>query len=96
MLKAVRSARPGDFITVADLTGRITEMGLLHTEVQTEFRDLVTVPNMYMVTQPMQVVRASGTIIPRGDTRFEQDDRLTIIGMPKAIRTLTETYMGQA
>jgi hypothetical protein len=38
-------------------------MGLLHTEVQTEFRDLVTVPNMYMVTQPMQVVRASGTII---------------------------------
>jgi len=63
MLKAVKSARPGDFITVSDLTGRITEMGLLHTEVQTEFRDLVTVPNLYMVTQPMQVVRASGTII---------------------------------
>lgn len=63
MMKAVKGARPGDFITVADLTGRITEMGLLHTEVQTEFRDLVTVPNLYMVTQPMQVVRASGTII---------------------------------
>ena len=63
MLKVVKGARPGDFITVADLTGRITEMGLLHTEVQTEFRDLVTVPNLYMVTQPMQVVRASGTII---------------------------------
>ena len=63
MLRGVKSARPGDFITVADLTGRITEMGLLHTEVQTEFRDLVTVPNLYMVTQPMQVVRSSGTII---------------------------------
>ena len=63
MLRAVKSARPGDFITVADLTGRITEMALLHTEVQTEFRDLVTVPNLYMVTQPMQVVRSSGTII---------------------------------
>ena len=63
MLKAVRSARPGDFITVADLTGRVTEMGLLHTKVQTEFRDLVTVPNLYMVTQPLQVVRSSGTII---------------------------------
>ena len=63
MLRAVKSARPGDFITVAELTGRITEMSLLHTEVQTEFRDLVTVPNLYMVTQPMQVVRASGTII---------------------------------
>ncbi len=63
MLKVVKSARPGDFITVAELTGRITEMDLLHTEIQTEFRDLVTVPNLFIVTQPMQVVRASGTII---------------------------------
>lgn len=63
MLKAMRNVRPGDFITVAELTGRITEMGLLHTEIQTEFRDLVTVPNLYMVTQPVKVVRASGTII---------------------------------
>ena len=63
MLRVMKNARPGDFITVADLTGRITEMDLLHTEIQTEFRDLVTVPNLYMVTQPLQVVRASGTII---------------------------------
>ena len=63
MLKVVKNARPGDFITVADLTGRITEMDLLHTEIQTEFRDLVTVPNLYMVTQPLCLVRASGTII---------------------------------
>ncbi len=63
MLKVVKNARPGDFITVAALTGRITEMDLLHTEIQTEFRDLVTVPNLYMVTQPLQVVRASGTVI---------------------------------
>jgi hypothetical protein len=38
-------------------------MDLLHTQVQTEFRDLVTVPNLFMVTQPLHVVRASGTII---------------------------------
>jgi len=63
MMKIVKNARPGDFITVAELTGRITEMDLLHTEIQTEFRDLVTVPNLYMVTQPLKVVRASGTII---------------------------------
>jgi small-conductance mechanosensitive channel len=63
MLKAIKSARPGDFVTVGDLTGRITEMGLLHTEIQTEFRDLVTVPNLFLVTQPTKVVRASGTII---------------------------------
>ncbi|GAB5413450.1 MAG: mechanosensitive ion channel [Congregibacter sp.] len=63
MLSLLRNARPGDFITVGDLTGRITEMDLLHTEIQTEQRDLVTVPNLHMVTQPTKVVRASGTFI---------------------------------
>ena len=63
MMKVIRSARPGDWIQVGDITGRVTEMDLLHTEVQTEFRDLVTVPNLTMVTQPLHVVRASGTII---------------------------------
>ena len=38
-------------------------MDLLHTEVQTEFRNLVTVPNLVMVTKPLEVVRASGTIV---------------------------------
>ncbi len=63
MLRAIKSARPGDFITVADITGRITKMELLHTEVQTEDRNLATLPNLFMVTQPMKVVRANGTII---------------------------------
>jgi small-conductance mechanosensitive channel len=63
MLKAIKSVRPGDFITVGELTGRVTEMDLLHTQVQTEFRDLVTVPNLFMVTQPLHVVRKSGTIV---------------------------------
>ncbi|MGB5591970.1 MAG: mechanosensitive ion channel domain-containing protein [Gammaproteobacteria bacterium] len=63
MLRAIKSARPGDFITVADITGRITRMELLHTEVQTEDRNLATLPNLFMVTQPMRVVRANGTII---------------------------------
>lgn len=63
MLKVVRNARPGDFISVADVSGRITEMALLHTEVQTEDRDLVTLPNLYLMTQPMKVVRSSGTIV---------------------------------
>jgi len=63
MLKAIKSVRPGDFMTVADVVGRVTEMDLLHTEIQTEDRDLVTVPNLYIVTQPMRVVRASGTIV---------------------------------
>lgn len=63
MLRVIKSARPGDFVTVNDITGRVTEMGLLHTEIQTEDRDLVTLPNLYLATYPMKVVRASGTIV---------------------------------
>lgn len=63
MLRIIKNARPGDFITVNDITGRVTEMGLLHTEVQTEDRDLVTLPNLYLATHPMKVVRATGTIV---------------------------------
>ena len=63
MLKAVRNFRTGDFVRVNDHFGRVTERSLLSTEIQTEDRDLVTLPNLYLVTNPVKVVRASGTII---------------------------------
>lgn len=63
MIKAVTSVRPGDFIKVADHFGRVSELGLLHTEIQNEDRDLTTLPNLYLVTTPVKVVRSSGTII---------------------------------
>ncbi len=63
MLRAVRNFRPGDFLKVGDHFGRVTEQGLLATEIQTEDRDLTTLPNLYLVTQPVKVVRASGTIV---------------------------------
>lgn len=63
MLRVIKSIRPGDFVTIAEVSGRVTEIDLLHTEVQTEDRDLVTVPNLFMVTRPLKVVRATGTLV---------------------------------
>ena len=63
MLKAVGSFRTGDFIRVDQHFGRVTEKFLLHTEIQTEDRDLVTLPNLYLISHPMRVVRSSGTLI---------------------------------
>jgi small conductance mechanosensitive channel len=63
MLRAVGNFRTGDWISVGDQFGRITERGLFHTEIQTEDRDLATLPNLYLATNPMKVVRASGTIV---------------------------------
>ncbi len=63
MLKAIGNCRPGNYITVGDYFGRISEMDLLHTEIQTEQRDLTTLPNLYLITHPVRVMRSSGTLI---------------------------------
>lgn len=63
MLRLIRNYKAGDFICVNDMFGRITERGLFHTEIQTPERDLTTFPNLYLINNPMTVVRSSGTII---------------------------------
>ncbi len=63
MLRAVRNFHPGDFIHIGDQFGRVTDRGFFHTEIQTEERNLTTLPNLFVISQPITVVRASGTII---------------------------------
>lgn len=63
MLKAIGNILPGNYITVGDYFGRVSEMDLLHTEIQTEERDLTTLPNMYLITNPVRVMRTSGTLL---------------------------------
>ncbi|UTW46730.1 mechanosensitive ion channel [bacterium SCSIO 12696] len=63
MLRSVRSFRTGDFIRVEDHFGRVTERGLFHIEIQSEERDLITLPNLYVASNPAKVVHSSGTIV---------------------------------
>ena len=63
MLNAIRNFKPGDFIRVGNNFGRVSEKGLLHTEIQTEDRDLATLPNLLLVTSPVVVMRSSGTVL---------------------------------
>ncbi len=63
MLRAVNSYKAGDFIQVGEVMGRVSEKGLFHTEIQTENRDLVTLPNLHLATNPVRVIRASGTFV---------------------------------
>lgn len=62
-LKLRKSFKPGDFIQVNDVFGRVTEQGLFHTEIQTIDRDLTSLPNMSLATQAVKVTRSSGTFI---------------------------------
>ncbi len=63
MLRALRNFKPGDFVRVDKHFGRVSERGLFHVEIQTQDRDLTTLPNLYLATNPMRVVRASGTFV---------------------------------
>ena len=63
MLRSVGSFHLGDFVRIGDHFGRVSARGLFHVEIQTEARDLTTLPNLYLVTNPVRVIRTSGTII---------------------------------
>ncbi len=63
MIRSVRAFRMGDFIQVGEHFGRVSDMGLFHTEIQTEDRDLKTLPNTLLVTDAVKRIRASGTIV---------------------------------
>lgn len=63
MLQATQPFRPGDFILVNDIFGRVTHRALVHTRIQTETRDFTTLPNLLLVTHPITVMHREGTII---------------------------------
>ncbi|MCU7553225.1 mechanosensitive ion channel [Alteromonas sp. ASW11-19] len=62
-LRVNKPFRVGDFIRVNGFTGRVTQMGLLDTEIQNETRELIAFSNSQLVNSPVSVVRASGAII---------------------------------
>ncbi len=63
MLRFVRNFKQGDYIRVGDFLGRVTERGLFHTEIQNERSDLVTLPNLYLASNAVTVIRPTGTFI---------------------------------
>lgn len=55
--------RLGDYIRVEEYAGRVTEMGILHSQIQTETRDLTWLPNLWLVGRPTTLKQPSGTIV---------------------------------
>lgn len=63
MLRVVDSFNIGDFIKHGGQLGRVSDIGLLHIEMQTEDSDLLTISNLVLVSQAYTVIRAKGTIL---------------------------------
>ena len=63
MLRVTKPFLTGDFVRVNDFFGRVTERGLLDTEIQTEDRQLVALPNSLLINSAISVIRSSGTVV---------------------------------
>ena len=62
VLRVNKPFKVGDFIRVEQFSGRVAEMGLLDTEIQTDTRELVALSNTFMVNTPITVTRGSGAV----------------------------------
>lgn len=63
MLRLIIPFRVGDYIKIDATFGRVTEIYFLHTQIQSMDRDLITIPNAKLVSNPLKTIRSSGTII---------------------------------
>ena len=62
-LRVTKPFNIDDFVTVGDYFGKVSERGLFDTEIQTENRELVSIPNSLFILTPVKVTRRSGVII---------------------------------
>jgi small-conductance mechanosensitive channel len=62
-LRATRRLRPGNFISHGDDLGRITEIGLIQTEIQTRHRNFTYLPNTSLLSEKVMVINPEATIV---------------------------------
>lgn len=87
MLRSLRSFAVGDFIQVGEFFGRVTERDLFHVEIQTEDRDLLTIPNTYLASHPIKVVLATGTVVSAEvSLGYDVDNRIVEEALLEAIQ----------
>jgi small-conductance mechanosensitive channel len=63
LLRLTKPFRIGDFIRVGDHFGRVSELGLFDTEIQGETRELIAIPNAYLIRTPVSTTHSKGAII---------------------------------
>ncbi len=63
LLRITNPFHLGNFISVKNHFGRVTERGLFHTEIQSSNRELVTIPNSYLMLSAVSTVPDSDAIV---------------------------------
>ncbi len=63
MLRLSHPFSVGDYIRSGDVFGRVSQKNLFYTEVQSIDRDIITIPNLKLMSNSLTTILSSGTII---------------------------------
>ncbi len=63
MNNSMKRFRNGDLIKINDLQGRVLRRSAFHVEIQLEDSNFVTLPNLYIATNPVKLTRKTNTVI---------------------------------
>ncbi|MDA3882535.1 MAG: mechanosensitive ion channel [Bacteroidales bacterium] len=55
--------RNGDLINIDNYYGRVTHKSIFHTEIQLEDSNLITIPNLYIASNPVKLIRKNNTVV---------------------------------
>jgi len=63
MNNSMNRFRNGDLIRINELQGRVTRKSAFHTEIQLEDSNFVTIPNLFIASNPVKLTRKTNTVI---------------------------------
>lgn len=63
MNNTMKRFRNGDLIKIGEFQGRVTKKSLFHTEIQLEDSNFMTIPNLYIASNPVRLTRKTNTVI---------------------------------
>ncbi len=96
VVRSSKHLRPGYFVIHGDDLGRITEIGLIQTELQTRHRNFTYLPNTTLLSEKLTVVNPDATVVSAEislgyDVRHTDIDKLLVAAAEKV--GLEEPYV---
>ena len=89
MNNSMNRFRNGDLIKIGDFQGRVTKKSIFHTEIQLEDSNFITIPNLYIATNPVKLTRKTDTVISTSVSLGYDISRITIEESLKEAAILT-------
>lgn len=63
MNNSMNRFRNGDLINIENMQGRVIRKSAFHTEIQLEDSNFITIPNLYIASNPVKLIRKTNTVI---------------------------------